>query len=62
MVQDVRRLLQTKNSAPKARAPLNSIKVGSPLQLVAVDILGPLPELQLEIAMFWLSGIIFQGG
>ena len=33
-----------KTPAPKARAPLNSIKVGSPLQLVAVDILGPLPE------------------
>ena len=29
---------------PKGKAALSSIKVGYPLQLVAVDILGPLPE------------------
>ena len=33
-----------KTAAPKRRAPLQSIKVGYPMQLVAVDILGPLPE------------------
>ena len=33
-----------KNLAPKARAPLTSIKTGYPLQMVAMDILGPFPE------------------
>ena len=33
-----------KTPAPKTRAPLQTVKVGSPMQLVAVDILGPLPE------------------
>ena len=33
-----------KTPAPKNRTPLQSIKIGSPLQLVAVDIVGPLPE------------------
>ena len=33
-----------KTPTPKLRAPLQTIKVGSPMQLVAVDILGPLPE------------------
>ena len=33
-----------KSPAPKARAPLTSIKTGYPLQLVAMDILGPFPE------------------
>ena len=32
-----------KTPAPKRRAPLQSVKVGAPLQLVAVDILGPFP-------------------
>ena len=35
-----------KNANTKGRAPQQSIKVGSPMQLVAVDILGPLPESQ----------------
>ena len=30
--------------APKARAPLKSIETGYPLQLVAMDIVGPFPE------------------
>ena len=34
----------TKTSAPRNRAPLQSIKVGSPMQMVAVDIVGPFPE------------------
>ena len=33
-----------KTPAPKARAPLQSIKTGYPLQIVATDILGPFPE------------------
>ena len=33
-----------KSPAPKNRAPLQSVKVGCPMQLVAVDILGPFPE------------------
>ena len=33
-----------KNPAPNACAPLKSITVGYPMQLVAMDILGPLPE------------------
>ena len=33
-----------KAPVPKNRAPLQSIKVGAPMQLVAVDILGPLPK------------------
>ena len=33
-----------KTPAPKARAPLQSIKAGYPMQIVAMDILGPFPE------------------
>lgn len=33
-----------KTPAPKASTPLQSIQPGYPLQIVAVDILGPLPE------------------
>ena len=33
-----------KTPAPKNRAPLQSVKTGYPMQLVAVDILGPFPE------------------
>ena len=33
-----------KSPAPKARAPLKSIITGYPLQLVATDIVGPMPE------------------
>ena len=35
-----------KKPSSSARAPLQSIKVGSPLQMVAVDIVGPFPESQ----------------
>ncbi len=34
----------TKSANPKNRAPLQSVKVGSPMQMVAVDIMGPFPE------------------
>ena len=33
-----------KTPVPKARAPLQSIKAGYPIQIVATDILGPFPE------------------
>ena len=33
-----------KTPAPRPRAPLQSVKAGFPMQIVAVDILGPLPE------------------
>lgn len=36
--------LTRKSAAPKQRAPLQNIKARSPMQVVAVDILGPLPE------------------
>ena len=35
-----------KTPAPKNKAPLQSIVVGSPMQMVAIDILGPLPQTQ----------------
>ena len=35
---------RVKSPAPRARAPLHSVKVGYPMRLVAVDILGPFPE------------------
>jgi hypothetical protein len=34
----------TKSANPNNRAPLQSVKVGSPMQMVAVDIMGPFPE------------------
>ena len=33
-----------KTNAPKARAPLTSIQVGSPMQIISVDVMGPFPE------------------
>jgi len=33
-----------KMTTPKYRAPLKNVQVGSPMQVVAVDILGPLPK------------------
>ena len=48
---DVRNWCQTcgicatrKNPIPKQRAPLGNIRAGSPMQIVATDVLGPLPE------------------
>ena len=38
--------LAKKNSTKKPRAPLQSIKIGSPLQKVTTDILGTFPESQ----------------
>ena len=35
---------QRKMPNPKPRAPLVSVQVGYPMQMVATDILGPLPE------------------
>ena len=49
--QDIRNWCQTcatcaarKTMAPKNRAPLQTIEVGYPMQVVAVDIVGPFPE------------------
>ena len=49
--QDIRNFLRTcatcatrKSKAPKPRAPLQTIQAGYPMQTVAVDIMGPLPE------------------
>jgi len=39
---------QTKNPTQKKQAPLVSIHTGYPMQRVATDILGPLPETQAE--------------
>lgn len=36
--------LTRKSPAPKPKAPLTSITVGNPMQLVAVDLVGPLPR------------------
>ena len=33
-----------KTVAPKRRAPLQTIKAGYPMQIVSVDLMGPLPE------------------
>ena len=33
-----------KTGPPKKHAELNQIKVGSPLELIAIDIMGPLPQ------------------
>ena len=33
-----------KSPTPKPKAPLHSISVGNPMQLVAVDLLGPFPQ------------------
>ena len=33
-----------KTAAPKKKAPLNPVQVGYPMQMIAVDIMGPLPE------------------
>ena len=35
---------QRKTTTPHNRAPLHSVSIGSPMQMVAVDILGPLPR------------------
>ena len=33
-----------KSSAPKRRANLHTLRAGYPMQIVCVDIMGPLPE------------------
>ena len=52
MSEDVRNWCQTsascatkKSPSPKACAPLQTIKAGHPMQIIAVDIKGPFPEL-----------------
>ena len=48
-----------KTPVPKGKAALSSIKVGYPLQLVAVDILGPLPESENRNKYILVSGDYF---
>ncbi len=50
-----------KTPAPKRRAPLH-IKVGSPLQLVAVDIPGPFPESEKSNSYILVIGDYFTHG
>ena len=47
-----------KSPTPKPKAPLHSISVGSPMQLVAVDLLGPSHKAQQETHIFWSWPII----
>ena len=42
-VRTCERCAARKSPVPKNHAPLQSVKVGFPMKLVAVDILGPLP-------------------
>ena len=37
---------QNKMGPPRKRAPLQQIRVGHPLELIAIDVMGPLPETQ----------------
>ena len=51
-----------KNPIPNARAPLTSIKAGYPLQLVAVDIVGPFPESKEGNSYIMMRAIISHAG
>ena len=51
-----------KTSAPKKRAGLQPLQTGYPMQLVAIDILGPLPEAMLEILISWWQETILLDG
>ena len=48
-----------KTNVPKNRSPLQSIKVGSPMQMVAVDIVGPFPESRLGNSYILIIGDYF---
>ena len=48
-----------KSAAPKPRAGLQSIQAGYPLQLVAIDILGPLPESKTGNSYILVAGDYF---
>ena len=48
-----------KTCAPKNRSPLQSIKVGSPMQMVAVDIVGTFPESHLGYSYILVIGDYF---
>ena len=50
---------QRKTPAPKAKAPLQPVIVGSPMQLVAVDLLGPLPETSVGNKYILIAGDYF---
>ena len=66
MQQDVRDWCQTcetcatrKRAPKKNRAPLGTIKTGYPMQVVAVDILGPLPESEAGNSYVLVAGDYF---
>lgn len=48
-----------KTPTPKRRAPLGTIKAGYPMQIVAVDILGPLPETENKNSYILVVGDYF---
>ena len=43
-ITTITNITNIKTPAPRRRAPLGTIKAGYPMQIIAVDILGPLPE------------------
>ena len=48
-----------KSSAPKQKAALQTVQAGYPLQMVAVDILGPLPESEAGNSYLLVAGDYF---
>ena len=48
-----------KTPTPKARAPLGTIRAGYPMQVMAVDILGPLPESEAGNSYILVAGDYF---
>ena len=48
-----------KTPTPKRRAPLGTIKAGYPMQIVAVDIMGPLPETENKNSYILVVGDYF---
>uniref|UniRef100_A0A1X7TU19 Integrase zinc-binding domain-containing protein n=1 Tax=Amphimedon queenslandica TaxID=400682 RepID=A0A1X7TU19_AMPQE len=51
--------LPRKSPAPKPKAPLTSITVGNPMQLVAVDLVGPSHEVQQGISYILVAADYF---
>ena len=48
-----------KSPVPRNRAPLTSVKVGEPLQLVAIDLLRPFPESENGNSYIMVAGDYF---
>ena len=45
-----------KTPGPKRRAPLGTIRAGYPMQIVAVDVMGPLPEMEVGNLYILVAG------